>query len=130
MKSKSFLTLALAAVLFAAAIGSETIGSDLLGVGDDGWYKWRVEGTEELEIYAEIEDGRPTELMIASFDCGKRHYPDAQDLGVVAAGESIHWLRRFVDPWSDVSNELLFAIAAHDDDEAFDYIDHLLMAED
>ena len=127
---KSVLTLGLAAVLFAAAIGSETHGSDLLGVGDDGWYKWQVEGTEELEIYAEVEDGRPTELMIASFDCGKRRYPEAQDLGVVAAGESIQWLRRFVDPWSDVSHALLFAIAAHDDDEAFDYLGVLLMAED
>ena len=127
---KSFLTLALATVLFAAAIGSETIGSDLIGVGEDGWYKWQVEGHEALEIYAEIEDGRPTEFMIPRWHCGERDYPEAQDLGVVAAGESIHWLRRFVDPWSDVSNEVLFVIAAHDDDEAFDYIDHLLMAED
>ena len=127
---KSFLTLGLAAVLLAATVGSETIASDLMGLSGDGWYKWQVEGTEELEIYAEVEDGRPTELMIASFYCGKRRYPEAQDLGVVAAGESIQWLRRFVNPWSDVSNELLFAIAAHDDDEAFDYIDDLLMAEE
>ncbi len=127
---KSFLTLALAAVLIAAAIGSETTASDLMGLSGDGWYKWQVEGTEELEIYAEVEEGRPIELRIASFDCGRHRYPEAQDLGVIAAGESIQWLRRFVEPRSDVSNELMFAIAAHDDDEAFDYIDDLLMAED
>ena len=127
---KSLLTLALAAVLFVAAIGSETTASDLMGLSGDGWYKWQVEGTEALEIYAEVEDGRPVELRIASWDCGKRQYPEAEDLGVIAAGESVQWLRRFVNPWSDISHELLFAIAAHDDDEAFDYIDGLLMAED
>ena len=127
---KSLTTLGLAAVLVAAAIGSETTASDLMGLGGDGWYKWQVEGTQELEIYAEIEDGRPTELIVTDWRCGNRHYPEAQDLGVIAASESIHWLRRFVDPWSDVSNEVLFAIAAHDADEAFEYIDDLLMAED
>ena len=79
---KSFLTLAFAAVLFAAAVGSETHGSDLLGIGDDGWYRWQVEGTEALEIYAEVEDGRPTELIVTAWRCGKHHYPEAEDLGV------------------------------------------------
>ena len=126
---RTFLHLRVAVALFAAAIASESHSSDLLKLDGDGWYSWQIEGSQELEVYARIESGHPAELYIPNWDCGRRNPPRAHDLGVIAASDSVDWLRRFVDPRSDINSELLFTIAAHDDDVAYDYLEHLLSAE-
>lgn len=123
---RAFLHLAFAFALFAAAIASESHSSDLLKLDGDGWYSWSVADQDELEIHALISGGRPVELRVSSFECGRRDLPESENLGVVSAAESVNWLRRFVDPRSDVGSQVLFVIAAHDDDSAFVYIDHLL----
>ena len=123
---RTFFHLAFAVALFAAAIASESHSSDLLKLDGDGWYSWQVEGPDQLEIHALIKAGRPVEFRVPSFDCGYRGLPESESLGIVSAAASVNWLRRFVDPHSDVGSQVLFVIAAHDDDEAFAYIDHLL----
>jgi hypothetical protein len=127
---RTFFHLAFAVALFAAAIASESYSSDLLRITGDGWYAWQVAGDERLEIYARIESGRPVEMRIPSFECNhRRGLPDdVQDLGEIPAVESIAWLRRFIGPRSDLSHEVMFAIAAHDDDAAFRFFDKLLTA--
>ena len=123
---RTILHLAFAVALFAAAIASESHSSDLLQLDGDGWYSWQVEGPEPLEIHALIRAGRPVEFRVPKFDCGDRSLPESESIGIVSAAESVNWLRRFVDPRSDVGSHVLFIIAAHDDDSAFAYIDHLL----
>lgn len=122
--------LVFAVALFAAAIASESQSSDLLRITGDGWYAWQVAGDERLEIYARIESGRPVEMRIPLFECNRRRGlpEDARDLGTISAQESIAWLRRFVSPGSDLSNDVMFVIAAHDDDAAYDFFEELLMA--
>ena len=126
---RTFLHLLFAVAMFAAAIASESHSSDLLKLDGDGWYSWQVEGIEDLEIYARIESGHPVELVVPSWNCGRFERPESRDLGTIAASDSVDWLRRFVDPDSDINSEILFTIVAHDDDVAYDYIEHLILAE-
>lgn len=126
---KTFLHLVFVAAMFAATIASESHSSDLMKLDGDGWYTWQVEGDDDLEIFARIESGHPVELRVPAWNCGRFERPEAQDLGVISAADSVDWLRRFVDPNSDINTHLLFVIAAHDDDSAYDYIEHLLLAE-
>ncbi len=123
---KVLLHLLLAAMLFAAGISSESHSSDLLRITGDGWYTWQVEGADDLEIHARFESGHLQEFIIPRFQCGHRRLPESTDLGVIDAGESIAWLRRFITPQTSISNEVLFVIVAHDNDEAFAVIDELL----
>lgn len=123
---KTFLHLAFAAMLFAACVTSESHSSDLLRITSDGWYMWQVEGNDDLEIHALIESGQPKEFVLPGFHCGRRTLPDSADLGVIGAEESIAWLQRFVAPQTAVSDEVLFVIVAHDNDDAFAVIERLL----
>lgn len=123
---KTFLHLACAIALFAAVVASESHSSDLLRLDGDGWYSWQVAGSDDLEIHALIESGKPVKLRLPSFECDRRDLPASHDLGMIAAADSVDWLRRFVDPRTDLGSQILFVIAAHDDDAAFAYLDHLL----
>mgnify|MGYP000317231782 CR=1 FL=1 len=49
---KTILHLLFAIALAAAAIASESHGSDLLRIDQDGWYAWRVAGDERAEVTA------------------------------------------------------------------------------
>jgi hypothetical protein len=123
---KTCLHLVFAAMLFAAGVSSESHSSDLLRITGDGWYMWQVEGNDELEIHALIESGQPKEFMLPGLHCGRRTPPESTDLGVIDAEESIAWLQRFVAPRTAVSDEVLFVIVAHDNDDAFAVIERLL----
>ena len=112
---KSILPLAFAIVLFAAGVASESYGSDLLRISDDGWYSWQVAGDEELKIYAYIKSERPRELRIPDMECSRSDTPDAETLGTISAEESVAWLGRFISPRSKVSGEVMAAISAHPD---------------
>jgi len=117
---KTVLRLVIVVALLAAAVSGESLGSDLLGIGDDGWYSWRVAGSDELVVYARIESGVPAELRLPGIQCPPRSLPDATDVGEVAATVSIGWLRRFVTPRSKVSTDVMAALAMHDSAEAVD----------
>ena len=110
---RSLISLAFAVVLFAACIASESYSSDLLRFDGDGWFAWQIAEDEELELYARIESGRPREIRIPRWDCGRQDPPAAESLGTVSAAESVAWLSRFIDPRSDISNEVMAAISAH-----------------
>ncbi len=110
---KSFLPLAFAIALFAAGVASESHGSDLLRISGDGWHTWQVAGDDQLEIYVRIESGRPGEVLVPGLQCGRKTPPDASDLGTIDASESVAWLGRFISPRSDVTSEVMAAIAAH-----------------
>lgn len=110
---RSLFSLTFAVVLFAAGIASESHSADLLRFDGDGWFAWQIAEDEELEIFARIESGRPREIRIPRWDCGRQDPPDAVNLGAVGAAESVAWLSRFIEPRSDVSNEVMAAISAH-----------------
>jgi hypothetical protein len=110
---KPVLPLAFAIVLFAAGVTSESHGSDLLRISSDGWYTWQVRGDRQFDIYARIESGRPTEVLVPQLQCGRKAPPDASNLGLIDAAESVAWLGRFISPRSDVTSEVMAAISAH-----------------
>jgi len=110
---KAVLPLAFAIALFAAGVASESHSSDLLRVSGDGWYTWQVAGDDELRIFARVESGQARELRIPGLQCGRGDTPEAEDLGLIDAAESVAWLSRFISPPSDVTTEVMAAISAH-----------------
>jgi hypothetical protein len=108
-----FLHLAFAVALFAAGVASESRSSDLLQVTSDGWYSWHIAGTEDLEIHALIESGRPSEFYIPRLHCSRRNVPGSTDLGTIDAADSIAWLRRFIRPRTPATTGAMAAIAVH-----------------
>ncbi len=110
---RRFIHIVFALALFTAGIASESRSSDLFQVTSDGWYSWRIAGAGDLEIHALIESGRPSEFYLPTLQCNRSKVPASTDLGSISATESIAWLRRFVSPRTDVSAEVMAAIAVH-----------------
>jgi hypothetical protein len=115
---RKVLHLVFAVALFTAGAASESRSSDLLRAASDGWYSWQIEGAVDLEIHARIESGRPQEFYLPSLQCNRRNVPASTDLGTLTPAESIAWLQRFISPRTQVSTEVMAAIAAHPGKEA------------
>jgi hypothetical protein len=126
---KTALRLLIVVALLAAAVSSESLGSELLQLRGEGWYSWRVAGDDDLVIYARIESGAPVELRLPGVQCTRRPLPDTTDLGAVDAAESIAWLRRFIAPRSKVSTEVMAAVSLHDTAEAVDALVEVLKSD-
>ena len=63
---KTAIRLLLIALLFAACIGSESLGADFSGPVDDGWHTWQVAAADggELQIFASVMSGKPVQLRL------------------------------------------------------------------
>jgi hypothetical protein len=126
---RALLPLAFALALFTAGVASESRGSDLLQVASDGWYSWQVGGTEDLQIHALIESGRPVEFYLPSLQCYRRNVPTSADLGTISPAESIAWLRRFISPRTEVSSEVMAAISMHPGREAVEVLQDVVRSD-
>jgi len=127
---KVFLHLAFAISLFAAGIASESHGSDLLRISEDGWYSWQVEGGAQLEIHARIEAGRPMEFYIPVLQCRREEPPASTYLGKIAAQDSLAWLRRFISPPTEASVDVMAAISAHNSEAAVRVLEDVIRHDD
>jgi hypothetical protein len=113
-------------VLFAAGINSEIQAAETLKLDDDGWYTWRVKSVgeyEEQKFYVHMQDGKAQQIEIVGRWCNawqrsERQYPEATDLGLLEADQSIAWFEQYVGKRSDLGSEALAAISMHHSDRA------------
>lgn len=118
------------ALLLLCFAWSDGQAADFAPPTDDGWYSWQVAGAEAgqlLRIYVRMRDGRTADIRMQTHHCWDGGAPkDYEDLGRIDNPASIAWLKTQVVPRSNITEDALFALAAHDGDEVFDYFDQLI----
>ena len=127
------IRLMLVAMLFAAVVASETQGASFEVPAADGWYTWQVEAVDgsELQLYAEMQSGRAVKLRARGNSiCFTGYPPQAQDLGRVAADQSINWLQARIYPVSDLSSEAILLIGLHAGELPVEILERLLAVAD
>ena len=130
---KTSLRLLLIALLFAAVVGSETLGADFRVPADDGWYTWQVEASDgsDLQLFALMESGKPVKLRARGNSiCYSGFNAEATDLGRVAADQSVSWLHGLIYPVGKLSTEAIMLISLHAGDLPVDILEQLLAVAD
>jgi len=113
---KIAMRLIIAVVLFAACISNESLSAVFPGSLDDGWHTWQTTAADggELQVYVSIRADKPGKFRVRSDSvCWDDFDIEANDLGPVDSVQSIVWLRRFIEPRSDLSSDALMAISQH-----------------
>jgi len=67
----------------------------------------------EIQVYARIESGRASRILMLSPQCPAQALSPINDLGLIAAESSIAWLQTYVLSRGDVAEQALGAIAGH-----------------
>lgn len=120
------------AAFAAAIIASESHGADFSVPLEDGWYTWQVEAVDgsELQVYALMESGHPVRFRARgdSICFSVSGLQDAEDLGYVAADQSINWLQGHIYPVTDLSSEAILMISLHAGELPVEILDRLLTA--
>ena len=116
------------AVLLLCFAWSEGQAENFAPPAADGWYGGQVEGEVELvRIFVRMKDGSAVRIRMRDHQCWGGDIPsDFVDLGKVDNSASIAWLKKRVSPRSRLTEDALFALAAHDGDEVFEYFDQLI----
>ena len=129
---RTAVRLVLIALFVVAVITSESHGANFSVPRDDGWYTWQVEAADgsRLQVYAQMTDGRPVKFRARgdSICFSGTSVKDAQDLGFVAADQSINWLQGFIYPVGDLSSEAILLISLHAGELPVEILDRLLSA--
>jgi len=73
-----------------------------------------------MQVYALIDNGKPSKLRTLSPQCPVETDSAIADLGIVATDTSLDWLQQFVEPRSKLSDDVLAAISVHDGARARD----------
>lgn len=68
----------------------------------------------EMQLYALLEAGKPIDVRTLSPHCAVTADRPINDLGVVATDISLDWLQEYAEPRSDISSDVLAAIAVHE----------------
>ena len=130
---KTAIRLLLIGLLIAAVIGSESLGANFRVPSVDGWYTWQVEAADgsNLQLYAQMRAGEPVKLRaMGNTICFSGFNAQAEDLGDVAAHQSINWLQAYIYPAGDLSTEAITLIALHAGDLPVDILERLLAVTD
>lgn len=112
---------------------SEPTLAELPNVDADGWHSWTIDTERSETLYVRLKSGNPVDIRNVRFDCAP--VPRGQvvaDHGVVSAAENFAWFRRiFEDKTSSrqIRERALHGIAQSDSDQAFVYLDDLLMGD-
>jgi hypothetical protein len=67
----------------------------------------------EIQVYARIESGRASRILMLSPQCPAQALSPINGLGLIAAESSIAWLQTYVLSSEDVAEQALGAIAGH-----------------
>ena len=116
------------AVLLLCVAWSDGQATDFAPPAADGWYSWQVEGEADLvRLFVKMKDGSVTRIRMKTHHCWGGDVPkEFEDLGQIDNSASIAWLKTQVAPRSNITEDALFALAAHDGDEVFEYFDQLI----
>jgi hypothetical protein len=121
-----FSCLLLIVLLIAAGASSQIRAAEPLRLEGDGWYTWQIESVGEYAeeiFYVQMKAGKPKEIEIAGRWCNSRNrsdqrHPEATDLGLLEADQSIDWFEQYIGTRSDLSSDALAAISMHESDRA------------
>lgn len=124
------------AVLLLCVAWSDGQAADFAPPAADGWYSWQVVGAgpsprpagdKLLRIYVRMSDGKTADIRMQTHHCWDGGAPkEFEDLGQIDNAASIAWLKSQVAPRSKITEDALFALAAHDGDEVLAYFDQLI----
>ena len=90
-------------------------GQTAAGCGDFG-------PSNEVQIYALVENGDVTRVRAFSPQCRIESTQQLYDLGVVENGDSVSRLKAFIAPGRPINNDALAAIASHAGTDAFNVL--------
>ncbi len=68
----------------------------------------------EMQIYVLVDAGKSVDIRTLSPSCPVTTELAINDLGVVSADASLDWLQAYVEPRSDITSDVLAAMAVHD----------------
>ncbi len=85
-----------------------------------------LEPSDELQIYALVEDGDVTAIRAFSPQCRIETTREIHDLGLIENGDSVARLKAYVAPGSSINEDALVAIASHAGDEALEFVEQLI----
>jgi hypothetical protein len=68
----------------------------------------------EMQLYALLDGGKPIDVRTLSPHCVVKSERPIKDLGIVATDVSLDWLQEYAEPRSDLSSDVLAAIAVHE----------------
>ena len=74
--------------------------------------------SDELQVYARLDDGEIIELRALSSSCPVTSGEAISDLGPVTLAESLDWLEPLIEPDGEFATEALAAIAVHEGERA------------
>ena len=122
------------AVVLLFITWSDTQAADFAPPSADGWYGWQVQGFEAaqragepLRIFVRMRDGEAVQIRMQTHHCWDGGVPaEFVNLGEIDNAASFAWLKSQVMPRSKLTDDALFALAAHDGDEVFDFFDQLI----
>jgi hypothetical protein len=72
------------------------------------------ESSAQMQVYTLLEKGAPIKVRALSPDCAVRTTTEIRDLGLIDSDASFKWLRQFASPHSNISADVLSAIAMHE----------------
>lgn len=99
----------------------------------DGWHSWTIDTESSETLYVRLKSGKPVEIRNVRVNCAP--VPRGQvvaDHGVVSAEENFTWFRRIFENKTfsrRIREGALHGLALSDSDQAFNYLDDLLMGE-
>jgi hypothetical protein len=73
---------------------------------------------EQMQIYVLMHNGEPSKIRALSPRCSVTARSAIADLGVVSSGDSVEWLEHYAAPRTDISTDVLAAIASHEGDRS------------
>lgn len=85
-----------------------------------------LEPSDELQIYALVENGEVTRIHTFSPQCRIETTRKIRDLGLIENGDSVARLKTYVAPGSLIIDDALAAITSHAGDEAFEFVEQLI----
>ena len=94
---------------------AERKGCDLDGRhGGYGGSDRYSESPGQIQLYTLMRNGEPSKIRALSPRCAVTAGTAITDLGIVSSGDSVEWLKDHIAPRTDISGDVLAAIASHD----------------
>lgn len=99
----------------------------------DGWHSWTIDSENPETLFVRLKSGQPVEIRNVRSNCAP--VPRGQtvtDHGIVSAEENFVWFRKIFENRTfsrRIREGALHGLALSDTDEAFTYLDGLIMQE-
>lgn len=127
---------ATAAMLIATLsifFGGDPAIAELPKGDSDGWHSWTIDSDNSETLYVRLKAGKPVEIRNVRFNCAP--VPKGRtvtDHGIVSAEDNFVWFRGIFENRTfskQIRESALHGLALSDSDQAFTYLDDVIMQE-